>query len=103
MSYNGYFESQYYDQHQHHHQYQYPYSHPSYCGCPIYPVPFMPVNPLYAHAYVPYQTYTAAYPLGEALDKGTLFPEFVGLYDPYADYSKLKGCWDGTGYWKEGK
>jgi len=82
MCYNGYNENQYQN------QYPYPGQYPNHCGCPIYPIPFMPVNPLYANAYVPYQTYTTAFPLGEALDKGSLFPELVGIYDPYADYWK---------------
>ncbi|AKL94436.1 spore coat protein CotB [Clostridium aceticum] len=46
----------------------------------IYPIPFMPMYVMLAHAYVPYQTYMNAYPLTEALMKGTLFPE---LYQPY--------------------
>lgn len=101
MYYNGYNESQY--QNQYPYPDQYPYEYSNHCGCPIYPIPFMPVNPLYANAYVPYQTYAMAYPLREALDKGSLFPELVGIYDPYADYSKLKGCWDDTGCWKGDK
>lgn len=39
-----------------------------------------------AHAYVPYQQYTAAFNPMEALKKGTLFPE---LYSPYI---KKGGC-----------
>lgn len=39
-----------------------------------------------AHAYVPYQYYTAAFNPTEALAKGTLFPE---LYSPY---EKMGGC-----------
>ncbi len=54
----------------------------------IYPIPFMPVNPLLAHAYVPYQTFMTVYPLNEALMKGTLFPE---LYFPYVSEEKKWG------------
>lgn len=46
----------------------------------IYPIPFMPNYVMMANAYVPYQTYMEAYPLPEALEKGTLFPD---LYQPY--------------------
>lgn len=35
-----------------------------------------------AHAYVPWQHYTQAFNPCEALMKGTLFPELVGLYLP---------------------
>lgn len=53
--------------------------------CPIggssMPVPFMPVNPMYANAYVPYQKDTRLYSETEALMKGTAF---VALYEPYA-------------------
>ena len=55
----------------------------------IYPIPFMPECVMMAHAYVPYQTYMQAYPLTEALDKGTLFPE---LYQPYIRKSQSWGC-----------
>jgi len=34
-----------------------------------------------ARAYVPYQPYIGLYPLGEALIKGTIFPN---LYIPYS-------------------
>lgn len=55
----------------------------------IYPIPFMPRHPKFAHAYVPYQTYMQAFPVSEALMKGTLFPE---LYHPY---SKKDENWGG--------
>lgn len=48
----------------------------------IYPIPFMPMYVMMARAYVPYQTYIQAYPLTEAIQKGTLFPE---LYQPYIE------------------
>ncbi|MBU5675370.1 spore coat associated protein CotJA [Alkaliphilus sp. MSJ-5] len=67
-------------------QYSYQYGN---CGsCQIYPVPFMPTNPLYAHAYVPYQSFTTTFPIGEALMKGTIFPELSNVYNPYEDYRK---------------
>jgi hypothetical protein len=44
-------------------------------------VPFMPVNPQYANAYVPYQIDTTLYPEDEALMKGTAF---VALYSSYS-------------------
>ncbi|WP_034328840.1 spore coat associated protein CotJA [Alkaliphilus transvaalensis] len=53
----------------------------------IYPIPFMPACVKLASAYVPYQCYMQAYPLPEALMKGTLFPE---LYQPYIPEEKLK-------------
>ncbi|AOY78333.1 hypothetical protein BJL90_10640 [Clostridium formicaceticum] len=55
----------------------------------IYPIPFMPMYAMLAHAYVPYQTYVNAFPLTEALMKGTLFPE---LYQPYIEKDKR---WEG--------
>lgn len=33
-----------------------------------------------AHSYVPWQRYTSAFCPGEALKKGTLFPELWGVY-----------------------
>ncbi len=74
--------------------YQYPYEYDeyeneNYGACPIYPVPFMPVNPMYAHAYVPYQTYRSTYSLEEAMERGTLFPELANVYNPYEDYRKV--------------
>jgi len=101
VCYNGYnqdqyqyqypnqYQGQYPDQYPDQYQNQHPYQYPGHCGCPIYPVPFMPTNPMYAHAYVPYQTYTMTYPLAEALEKGTLFPELVNVYNPYEDYRKV--------------
>ncbi len=53
----------------------------------IYPIPFMPACVKYANAYIPYQCYVQAYPLPEALMRGTLFPE---LYQPYIPEKKLK-------------
>jgi hypothetical protein len=44
-------------------------------------VPFMPADPQYANAYVPYQMNTALYPEDEALMKGTAF---VSLYSSYS-------------------
>ena len=72
MYYNGYNQN----------QYQYLHTYPDYCGCQIYPVPFMPIDPLYAHAYVPYQSAEMTFPISEALMKGTIFPELTNLYDP---------------------
>lgn len=69
-------------------QYQYPYQYGNCGGCQIYPVPFMPINPLYAHAYVPYQSFTTTFPIGEALMIGTIFPELSNVYNPHADYWK---------------
>ncbi|ABW18448.1 hypothetical protein Clos_0901 [Alkaliphilus oremlandii OhILAs] len=68
--------------------YPYPYAYGD-CGqCQIYPVPFMPVNPLYAHAYVPYQSSSNTFPMDEALMQGTIFPELTNLYNPSANYWK---------------
>lgn len=53
----------------------------------IYPIPFMPVCVMMAHAYVPYQYYAQSYPIDEALDKGTYFPE---LYQPYVEKDKRR-------------
>lgn len=54
----------------------------------IYPIPFMPMYVMMARAYVPYQTYMQAYPLTEAIMKGTLFPE---LYQPYIEKDPRRG------------
>jgi len=56
--------------------------------CQIFPVPFMPVDPLYAHAYVPYQSFTNTLPIADALMKGTIFPELTTVYNPYEDLWK---------------
>ena len=40
-------------------------------------IPFMPVKPELAQAYVPYQLYSKIMPAQEALRKGTVFPELV--------------------------
>lgn len=40
------------------------------------------------HAYVPYQFLGATFPPGEALHKGTVFPD---LYQPYVKQGK-RGC-----------
>ncbi|WP_198543719.1 spore coat associated protein CotJA [Petroclostridium xylanilyticum] len=45
------------------------------------PVPVMPICPMLARAYVPYQVYHASYDLKEALDKGTLYPELDQPYE----------------------
>lgn len=55
----------------------------------IYPIPFMPMYVMMARAYVPYQTYMQAYPLTEAIFRGTLFPE---LYQPYIEKDQR---WEG--------
>ena len=56
------------------------------CGYPIRPyippVPVMPICPMLARAYVPYQIYRTSYDLKEALKKGTLYPE---LYQPFVE------------------
>lgn len=67
---------------------QYSYQYGNNGLCQIYPVPFMPINPQYAHAYVPYQSFTTTFPIGEALMKGTIFPELINVYNPYEDYRK---------------
>ena len=40
-------------------------------------IPVMPVRPVLAQAYVPYQLYSRIFPAQEALKKGTVFPELV--------------------------
>lgn len=45
-------------------------------------VPFMPENPMYANAYVPYQIDFKIVEPKEALAMGTVFPE---LYSPYRE------------------
>ncbi len=57
----------------------------------IYPLPFMPYCVRMAHAYVPYQCFTNSFPINEALQKGTYFPE---LYQPYNPEKKLGGVTD---------
>ncbi|KAB3534858.1 spore coat associated protein CotJA [Alkaliphilus pronyensis] len=55
----------------------------------IYPIPFMPVCVMMAHAYVPYQQCPITFPTtAEALRKGTLFPE---LYQPYMPKANRMG------------
>jgi hypothetical protein len=44
------------------------------------PVPIMPLYPVLARAYIPYQVYKRQFDLREALEKGTLYPE---LYRPF--------------------
>ena len=53
---------------------------------PYHHIPVMPIAPRLAEAYVPYQYYTHTYPIFEALDKGTLFPE---LYRPYVEKGRV--------------
>ena len=60
------------------------------CGYPVMgmympPVPVMPICPMLARAYVPYQVYQQSFNLCEAMEKGTLFPE---LYQPYVEQGK---------------
>ncbi len=43
-------------------------------------VPFMPENPMYYHAYVPYQIDIEELPLCDALEKGSLYE---ALYSPF--------------------
>ena len=43
-------------------------------------VPIMPIYPILARAYVPYQVYKGQFTLEEALDKGTLYPELYRSY-----------------------
>ncbi len=50
------------------------------------PIPQYKYTPL-AKSYIIFQTLGRMYPIDEALEKGTLFPE---LYVPY-DYPGLKG------------
>ncbi|KAB3527302.1 spore coat associated protein CotJA [Alkaliphilus serpentinus] len=69
------------------------YQHPNYMPAMgymhgIYPIPFMPVCVMLSNAYVPYQYYNQTFPLAEALDKGTYFPD---LYQPYVEKDK-RGC-----------
>lgn len=49
-------------------------------GCQPGYFPHLPAGIRLAEAYVPWQIYSRTYPPGEALRKGTLFPE---LYRPY--------------------
>jgi len=47
----------------------------------VLPVSFMPTNPMYANAYVPYQKDIRMFSEEEALMKGTAF---VALWEPYS-------------------
>ncbi|MFZ7133419.1 MAG: spore coat associated protein CotJA [Eubacteriales bacterium] len=47
-------------------------------------VPFMPKNPMYAHAYVPYQINFKIVDPNEAMEMGTIFPD---LYSPWKEGS----------------
>lgn len=40
-------------------------------------IPFMPMRPELAQAYVPYQLYDKILPAQEGLRKGTIFPELI--------------------------
>ena len=40
-------------------------------------IPFMPENPRYAFAYVPFQQYGNLYPTNNALYKGTIFKDLL--------------------------
>ena len=42
--------------------------------------PFMPVNPMLANAYVPYQELDETFCPMESLNHGTTFPELVSPY-----------------------
>ena len=58
----------------------------------LYPfIPQMPPNPLYAHAYVPFQYTIETYETVEACEKGTLYPE---LFQPYATAKSLEHIYD---------
>ncbi len=55
------------------------------CDCPkccrnCADMPFMPEDPLYANAYVPYQYAEDLYCPKESLENGTTFPELVSPY-----------------------
>ncbi len=52
----------------------------------IPPVPYMPICPILARAYVPYQVYQSSFDINEAFDKGTLFPM---LYQPYIEKERI--------------
>lgn len=53
-------------------------------------VPFMPVNPQLANAYVPFQMNFNIYnDLSEGYHKGTIFPD---LYSPYEGKIPKGGC-----------
>lgn len=58
-------------------------------------VEFMPSNPRYGFAYVPYQKFTKTYSPEEALRNGTAFPE---LHHPYPGNKKPYMCGP-TGYY----
>ena len=49
-------------------------------------VPFMPENPMYANAYVPYQIDFTIVEPKEAMSMGTIFP---ALYQPYKERGSL--------------
>ncbi len=65
------------------------YGYPT-MGTYMPPVPIMPICPMLARAYVPYQVYQTHYDLNEAMKKGTLYPD---LYQPYRESAmkQLKG------------
>lgn len=62
--------------------------HGSRCGCKCShcrqceKLPKMPVNPMYANSYVPYQELDEIFDPCEALANGTAFPELVSPYAP---------------------
>jgi hypothetical protein len=52
-----------------------------------YTIPFMPLMPKYAHAYVPFQTLTNVYPPEKGLVQGTIFPELDAPYGSDPEYT----------------
>lgn len=58
---------------------------PMQCKCPM--IPFMPVMPKLANAYVPYQYMNCIYPSMQGLDRGTIFPELDRPYGADPEYT----------------
>jgi hypothetical protein len=50
-------------------------------------IPFMPMMPKLAHAYVPYQCMVCLYPPMKGLDSGTIFPELDRPYGVDPEYT----------------
>ena len=55
-------------------------------------IEFMPANPMYAFAYVPYQKFENLYPANEALWHGTLFKDLDIPFSSYKNNPIMNPC-----------
>ena len=62
------------------------YNNEPLCYEPNLPMPVMPIDPKYAHAYVPFQYLKCVYSPIEGLHCGTIFPELNRPYGADPEY-----------------